>query len=90
MPKLNRIRHRVGNIRSKKPQKNVIPSAMQKMRKTTNVSPKLIRDVTSRENRNKYFGTLTLENTSEFDIIELILPPVASLKKEKTNWPENI
>ena len=84
------IRQRIGIIRAKNPQVNVIPSIIQKMINTTKVIVKLMRDETFLEKRKRYFGTFIFEKIIEFDISEDIPPVVASLKYENTMFPQKI
>lgn len=66
------------------------PSAATKMKKTTSVRPKLMREETLRESRNRYFGTFTLVKIPALAMREPIPPEVASLKYEYTRLPANM
>jgi hypothetical protein len=61
---------------------------MQKRRNTKNVKPKLISADIFFENRKRYFGTFIFENMDELSRSDDIPVPVASLKKEKTIFPQ--
>jgi hypothetical protein len=63
-------------------------STMQKIMNTTKVIPKLIREEIFFEKRKRYFGTLTFENIDALSIRDDIPEPVASLKYEKTIFPQ--
>ena len=68
---------------------NAIPSSATNTKKTISVSPKLISAETFLDNRNRYFGTLTLSISSLFETNESFPPFVASLKKENRRLPAN-
>ncbi len=57
-----------------------IPSIATKAKKTSSVSPKLIREDTFCENRNEYFGTFTLVKIPAFPTKDVIPQLVASVK----------
>ena len=85
---LNTIMHPIGITRRKNAKVNVIPSIMQNIKKSANVSEKLISDEIFLEKRKRYFGTFTFENIAELPSKEPIPPFVASEKKEKTIFPQ--
>jgi hypothetical protein len=64
------------------------PSIAQKIRDTPKVSDKLIREDTVLENRKRYFGKFIFENISAFPRRDSIPPFDASLKNEKTIFPQ--
>ena len=78
----------MGNVKRRKRGVMLIPSSTQKTMKTPRDKPKFIRDETFLENKNKYFGTFILVKIPEFARREPIPPPVESLKKEKTMFPQ--
>ena len=89
-PILNIITHPMGMIRRKKLKFGIIPSNMQKSRKTAKVSAKLIRADTLRDRRNRYFGIFIFENIDALPRSAPIPPFVASEKNEKTMFPQKI
>jgi hypothetical protein len=85
---LKRIRQRNGITRHRKYGVNVTLSITQKTRNTKNVKPKLMRDDMFFEKRKRYFGTFIFEKIEALSKSEDIPVPVASLKKEKTIFPQ--
>ena len=59
------------------------------MKNTERVRPKLIREETFLENKNRYFGTFIFEKISAFASKDPIPPFVASEKKAKIIFPQN-
>ena len=60
IPKFKMIRQMMGYSSERNLMENGIPSNPTNKKNMIRVSPKLIREETFRENRNKYFGTFTL------------------------------
>ena len=89
MPTLKITRQTIGTISIKKQRLNVMPSIMQKIKKTMRVRQKFIRADTFLEKRKRYFGTFTFVKIEEFASNELMPPFVESEKKEKTILPQN-
>ena len=78
----------MGIISIKKRGVKAMPSMIQKMRNTRNVSPKLISEEIFLENRKRYFGTFILVNIDAFERREDIPPLVASLKNAYMIFPQ--
>jgi hypothetical protein len=89
IPRLKTIRNKIGIASPRKYGVIGTPSMIQKSKNTTKVRPKLIREETVLENRNRYLGTFIFVNISAFPIREPIPPFVASEKNEKTIFPQN-
>ena len=77
---MKKIRHTIGIMRRKNANVNVMPSIMQKIRNTANVSPKFIREEMFLEKRKRYLGILIFVKISAFAKSEPIPPLVASEK----------
>ena len=86
---LNSTRQTTGYTKKATFQVNVMPSRKQNNTNTTMVRPKLISACTFLENKNKYFGTLTLVKIPALLIRDCMPCPVDSLKKEKIRLPQN-
>jgi hypothetical protein len=82
------MRQRMGKASAKKVGVNGTLSIMQKRINTTKVIPKLMSDEIFFEKRKRYFGTFTFENIEALSIREDIPDEVASLKYEKTMFPQ--
>ena len=80
IPRLNIIMQPVGYSKRKKRHVKGIPSTATKVKKIRSVSPKLIRDETFWEKRNKYLGTFTLVKIPALPTREFIPRLVASVK----------
>ena len=70
----------MGNASARKCGPNRSPSASTNSKNTASVSAKLMREDTFLDNRNRYFGTLTLLMMSRF-CIRLLMPPVVESLK---------
>ena len=89
-PILNRIRQQIGYSKHINFHVNAMPSNATKMKNTISISPKLMSDWIFRDNKNKYFGTLTLVKIPALPMMVSMPPFVASMKKEKTRVPQKI
>ena len=89
IPKLKIIKQAIGYKRKINFHVKAIPSAATNAKKMINVNPKLMRDETFCEKRNRYFGTFTLVKILAFPTKEFIPRLVASTKYEKMSWPAN-
>lgn len=78
-PVFKTIRQPIGNKSKRKLHCKGMPSAITKIKKTTNVSKKLISVETFLDNKNKYLGTLILVKIPALLTSEFMLPVVASL-----------
>ena len=87
-PTLNSINVIIGYIKSTKRQVKGTPSIATKIKNITSISPKLIREATFCDNKNKYFGTFTLEIMPLLTKSEVMPWFVDSLKNEYTLSPE--
>ena len=89
IPRLNSTRHRIGKSRKINFQVKGIPSIATNRKRISKVRPKLIREDTFCENKNRYFGILTFVKIPALATREFIPRFVASEKKAKTSCPAN-